>query len=72
MKALVLTLTRIITILKVVSERVAIYIYISVSERVATYVLAQTGIHFRLSTRFESFEKNRSQLGLYCGVRGAQ
>ena len=45
---------------------------ILVSERVATYVLAQTGIHFRLSTSFESFEKKRSQLGLYCRVRGAQ
>ena len=69
---MVLTLTRIITILKVVSERVAIYIYILVSERVATYVLAQTGIHFRLSTCFKSFEKKHSQLGLYCRVREAQ
>ena len=53
-KALVLTLTlkRIITILIVVSERVAIDI------------LVQTGIHFRLFTFFESFEKKRSQLSL--------
>ena len=59
-KTLVLTLTIIITILKVVSEQVAIY------------VLVQTGIHFRLFTFFEGFEKKRSQLGLYCRVRGAQ
>ena len=61
-KALVLTLTltRIITILIVVSERVAIDI------------LGQTGINFRLFTFFESFEKKRSQLGLYCRVRGTQ
>ena len=52
-KALVLTLTRIITILIVVSERVAID------------VLVQTGIQFRLFTFFKSFEKKRSQLGLY-------
>ena len=45
-KALVLTLTRIITILIVVSERVAIDI------------LVQTGIHFRLFTCFKSFERN--------------
>ena len=59
-KALVLTLTltRIITILIVVSERVA-----------AIHILVQTGIHFRLFTFFESFEKKRSQLGLYCRVR---
>ena len=58
-KALVLTLTlkRIITIIIVVSERVAIDI------------LVQAGIHFRLFTFFESFE---SQLGLYCRVRGTQ
>ena len=61
-KALVLklTLTRIMTILIVVSERVAIDI------------LVQTGIHFRLFTFFESFEKKRSKLGLYCSVRGTQ
>ena len=71
-KALVLTLTRIIRSLKIVSERVAIYIL--VSERAAIYVLAQTGIHFsyRLFTFFEGFEKKRSQLGLYCRVKGAQ
>ena len=61
-KALVLTLTlkRIITILIVLSERVTIDI------------LVRTGIHFRLFTFFESFEKKRSQLGLYCRVRGTQ
>ena len=50
-KALVLTLTlkRIITILIVVSERAAIDI------------LVQTGIHFRLFTFSESFEKKRSK-----------
>ena len=56
-KASVLTLTRIITIIIVVSERVAIDI------------LVQTSVHFRLFTFLESFE---SQLGLYCRVRGTQ
>ena len=48
-RALVLALTRIITILIVVSERVAIDI------------LVQTAIHFRLFTFIESFEKKRGQ-----------
>ena len=61
-KALVLTLTlkRIITI------------SIAVSERVAIDILVQTGMHLRLFTFFESFEKKRIQLGLYCRVRGTQ